>query len=164
MLKLIYDFELLDANGQPVDRWQIPNLMPQVSIDYVAASIFGDTAAIGTFYLGLYQGNFTPDADTTAADLPTTAQECVDYSEATRPIWTRTYDGVGTVGNLASRGVFTMTQNRTLYGGFLVSTSTKGSGSGLLLSITRFSSPRVVEVGQVLRVGATLTLVATEVV
>lgn len=164
MLKLIYDFELLDANGEPLDRWQQPNLMPQVSIDYVAAAIFGDQAPIGTFYLGLYQGDYTPNNGTTSADLPTNAQECVDYSEATRPLWSRTYDGVGTIGNLSSRGVFTMTQNRRLYGGFVVSSSAKGGNTGLLLSMTRFSSPKDVVAGQILRVGATLTLVATEVV
>jgi hypothetical protein len=163
MLRFDYHFECLNPDGSTAWEKDIHNLIPQVGVDYFAGALFGDTAAIGTFYMGLYQGNFTPTPPTTAADLPSLAQEFQQYSETSRPLWNRTYDGVGAITNINNRAEFTCTAAARLYGGFLCSQSVKGSANGLLLSIARFDTPADVVVGQVLRVYSTLNLIPTEV-
>lgn len=163
MLRYIHHFELLNPDGSVARRWEVPNLIPQVGVDYVAQALFGDTSPIGTFYMGLFAGNYTPTPATTAADLPSNAQEFTQYSETSRPLWSRVYDGVGAISNVANRAEFTCTQATRLYGGFLCSSSVKGSNTGLLLSIARFDTPADVVVGQVLRAWSTLNLIPAEV-
>ena len=54
------------------------NLLPQVSIDHVAGLIQGSASPISGWYVGIFEGNYTPSNTTAAADLPTNAGECVD--------------------------------------------------------------------------------------
>lgn len=160
-LGFVYHFEL-EQDGRVVDRWSVHNLVPLPGINYMAAAIFGDTAPIGTFYVGLFENNYLPSSSAVAADLPGTIGEYVGYSESARPVWNRVNTN-GLITNAASRAAFTVTQDKRLYGGFLVSAADKGGSTGLLLSVARFPSPKDVEVGQVLRVKAELSLIPTSV-
>lgn len=159
-LGFTYDFEVLDRDGNTVQRWQERNLVPLAGVNHMAAALFGDTPAIGTFHVGLFAGNYLPTMDSKAADIPTSMGEFVDYAEATRPVWTR-QNSNGLISNASARAVFTVNRNATLHGGFLVSNSAKGSGTGLLLSVARFSSPKPVESGQTIRVSGELSLIST---
>lgn len=158
-----YEFELLQ-DGQVVDHWVETNLIPQDGLDQLAMAMFGDTAPISAFYVGLFENNYLPAAGVKAQDLPGVVGEFVGYSEATRPLWNRIYDGAGAHTNEASRAAFTITQDRRVYGGFLVSASDKGGNTGLLLSVARFTSPRDLQAGMTFRVRASLSLVPTTLV
>lgn len=105
-----------------------------------------------------------PTTSFTSADLQTLAQECQAYTEATRPLWSDTYDGVGVIDNLAARAEYTLNANKTIYGAFLVSNATKGGNTGLTLSIARFASPQVLVSGAVFRVAVGITLVPTNLI
>lgn len=163
MLKLKYEFELVNPDGSIADAWEDWNLIPQVGVTQLANAMFGDVAPISTYYVGLFLNNYVPSSSVTAADLQTSVGEFTGYSETSRPLWERVYDGVGAITNEAARAEFTCTVDRRLYGGFLVSSPTKGGNTGNLLSIARFTTPRDVVTGQVLRVRASLTLIPTEV-
>ena len=76
-------------------------------------------------------------------------------------MWTHAYDGVSVVDNLASKAVFTFNATKTIYGAFLVSSSVKAGNTGVLLSIARFSTAKVMESGTVFSVAAGITLVPT---
>lgn len=155
-----YCFELLDASGNLIDKWPVQNLVPLPGVNHLAATMFGDAAAIGTFHVGLFSGNYLPSMASAAADIPTSMGEFVGYSEATRPVWQRlNTDGI--ISNAHARAAFTLTSNVTLYGGFLVSNNAKGAGTGLLLSVARFPTPRPVEAGMVIRVAGELSLIST---
>lgn len=152
----------VELDGVVVDSWPIVNLVPTAAINHMAAALFGDVAPIGTFYVGLFENNYLPVAGALSSDLPSTIGEFVGYSEAARPIWARVNTD-GLITNVASRAAFTVTTAKRLYGGFLCSSSEKGGGSGLLLSVARFDSPKDVEPGMVLRVRAELSLVPTNI-
>ncbi|MCZ4321460.1 hypothetical protein [Pseudomonas anguilliseptica] len=156
-----YEFEFERPSGE-IEVCSMCNLVPLPAINHMAASLFGDVAAIGTFHVGIFSANYLPSIGAVAADIPGVIGEFTGYSEATRPVWTRV-NSDGLITNGASRAAFTVTQNVRLYGGFLCSASTKGSGDGLLLSIARFPTPRDVEAGTTIRVRGELSLIPTNV-
>lgn len=157
----VYTGEVISAEGIVLQRQVDHNLIPQVGIDHLAGLLRGTGSVISNWYCGIYEGDFVPTSGTTSADLQTGAQECQAYTQASRPIWDNAYDGVQLITNLASRAEFTMNADKTLYGAFLVAASAKGSASGVLQSIARFSSPYVVPTGSTFRLGISISLVPT---
>jgi hypothetical protein len=154
----------IEHRGKIISQFTDSNLLPQAMIDHIAGMIRGIEAPVTEWYVGLFENNYVPLNPIVASDLPTTIGECQAYSEASRPIWVDAYDGVGVIDNLASRCEFTMTQQKTIYGSFLISTSAKGGNTGLIGSIVRFSSPQVVPIGGVFRFAAGLTLIPTNLI
>ena len=157
-----HTLEIYDkATGELVEREVKYNRIPQAGIDFLIQTPFGDMASVSNFYCGLFKNNYVPVAGTVAADIPATMGEFVDYSEATRPIWTRAYDNAGTLNNVASKAVFTPTQDATVYGSFIVSNQTKGANTGLLLSVVRFSTTKALSVGLEAKLVCGLTYIPT---
>lgn len=156
----VYKCEAKLPNGDVI-VFNEHNLLPQVAVDHVATLIRGSGSPISGWYVGIFEGNYVPSNGTTSADLPTTAGECVAYDEAARPTWVNAYDGSSVIDNSASRAVFTLNADKRIYGAFIVSSSTKGGGTGLLLSIARFSVPRDLPSGTEFAVTAGITLVPT---
>lgn len=156
--------EIVNADGSVADSETKTNIIPSAGLDFLMRSPFGDVSPIPTFYLGLFRGNYIPTPNTTAIDIPTTMNEFVEYSESTRPLWVRRLAGVATMDNLASKAEFTITQDRTIYGAFLVSSATKGANNGLVLSCVRFSSPKQVSAGQMVKLAGGLTYTSTNII
>lgn len=158
---LVYRVETV-VDGIVVDVSYEHNIMPQQSIDHIAGMIRGSGATpISSWYLGLFENNYVPDASVTAADLQLTVGESQAYSETARPDWINAYDGTGFIGNTGGPAEFTMNATKNIYGAFIVSNATKGGTAGILLSIARFATVKAVDAGTVLRVTAGLTLTPT---
>lgn len=159
-LGFVFTGEVIAPDGTILQSGSDANLIPQVGVNQLASLITGTGSIISTYYVGTFANNYVPTSATTAADLPTNAGESVAYSQTTRPVWNKTYDGVSVISSFASRADFTYTAAATLYGGFLVSDSTKGGGGGVLLSIARFATPYSVPNGSTFRLGVSISLVA----
>ena len=156
-----YDCEIIKPSGE-IEQFTDYNLLPQVSIDHIVGLLRGDgTVPISSWFLGVYSGNYVPTRGVTSADLPGVVGEATGYSQATRPAWQNSYDDVAVVDNISNRAVFTFTAPTTLYGAFIVSSSTKAGGTGVLLSIARFNTPKTMDVGTQFSVAAGITLVPT---
>lgn len=155
-----YVGEVVSAEGRVLDTFSVGNLIPQEGINYVISTLNGTGTVIPSWYLGVFKNDYTPVNSSGAASLPTTIGEHTGYSEGTRPEWEPVYDNVGRLDNQATLAEFTMTQDVTLYGAFIVSEATKGGGAGTLLSIARFPSPKQIETGSVLRIRAGIEVVA----
>lgn len=160
---LKYGLYVRNAAGQWVqDGPPMCNLMPQESVDHVAGLIRGSGATpISTWYMGLFENNYVPTSAVTAADLPGVVGECLAYDEVTRPSWDHQYDDVSIIDNTLSLATFTFNATKRVYGAFIVSSSTKGGNTGLILSIARFTTPRDLESGMEFGVGGVLTLIPT---
>ena len=158
-----YTFEEV-VNGDVVDRFYACNLIPQVGINHIAALIRGTGPLIANWYIGLFENNYVPTAETEAADIPVTMGESIAYSEATRQPWVHAYDGISLVDNGGNRAEFTFTSDRTIQGAFLISNSTKGAATGTLFSAVRFPSPRQPKAGTVFRVTAGIVIVPTQII
>lgn len=160
-----YEFTLTDkATGKVVDSEIQYNRIPQEGIDFLIQSPFGDVPTIGTFHCFLFKNNYVSSGGTKAADIPSAMGEFVDYSEATRPLWDREYDGAGTLSNAGSKAVFTPTADATVYGAGIVSNSAKGSNTGLLLSVVRFSTTKQLTAGLEAKLVCGLTYIPTNAV
>lgn len=157
---LIYVGEVIAPDGRILQSGEDHNLVPQVGVDYLAGLIMGTNALTSTFYVGVFEGNYVPTSATKPSDLPSNAVESTAYSQTTRPIWNKAYDGINLITSIDNRAEFTFTTDKTLYGGFVISEPAKGGNSGILLSITRFAAPYTVPSGSTFRLYQKLNVVA----
>lgn len=160
-----HELEIIDlATGEVIEREVKFNRIPQEGVDFLIRSPFGEVPAIQTFYCGLFTNNFVPVAGTTAADIPQVMGEFTGYSEAARPEWVRNYNGAGLQGNSANKAVFTPVVDASAYGSFIVSNPVKGAGTGLVLSVARFSTVKPLSAGLEARLVCGLTYIPTNVI
>jgi hypothetical protein len=136
------------------------NLIPIEGLNHMMSVTFKGATAVPTWYLALFEGNYTPTTNDTAATFAANATECVAYTPTTRPEFVEGNVAGGAVDNSAALAVFTFTAAKTIYGGAMLSSSVKGGTTGVLVSIARFASPKVMESGAKLEVLAGNTLVS----
>lgn len=145
-------------DGEVVDSFVAHNLLPIECANYMLNVSFRNATPVATWYIGLYEGNYTPSINDTAASFPSAATECTTYAETTRVAFTAAPAAAGVTDNSAARGEFTSNAAKVIYGGFISSVAAKGATTGILGSAVRFPSPRNFDVGTVLRVTAGFTL------
>lgn len=134
----------LVRKGEVIDEFDTPNLVTNQGLDNILEVMLRAQSSPGAWSVGIFQGNYTPVASVTAATITAAANECVDYSESTRPTWTPGAVSARAVSNSASRATFTFTAARTIYGAFLVNASAKSATTGILLAAARFATARTV--------------------
>jgi len=145
-------------NGIVIGSEVCHNLLPVEGANHLINVALKGGAQVPTWYVGLFEGNFTPSVNDVAATLPALATECTAYVGATRGIWVPGAVAAGGADNSESRTEFTFTAAKTVYGGFMSSAPAKGATAGALISLVRFSSPRVLDIDSILRVTAGFTL------
>lgn len=134
-------------NGEVVDEFEAPNMVVNQGLTSILDVYFRGTSSPGAWYIGLFQGNYTPVATVTAAQIASASNETSDYDEPTRPQWQPGAVSAMEVSNSANRATFTFNASRTLYGAFMISSSTKGGTAGVLAAAARFGSSRAVASG-----------------
>jgi hypothetical protein len=132
-------------NGKVIDEWEDHNLVVNEGLNHILNTQFAGGTQITTWYLGLFEGNYTPLATVTAATITAASTECTAYASATRPEYVEASASSQSITNSASRASFVFNATKTIYGAFLVSLSTKSGTTGTLFSAARFSSSKAVE-------------------
>lgn len=148
-------------NGAVIDREVVYNLVPTEGLNHILNTVLKAGAQATSWYVSIFEGNYTPTAGITAATFTATAGECTAYASATRPAWTGGTVSAGAVDNTAAKADFVMTADKTVYGGVLISASAKSSTSGVLISAVRFVSAKVLINGDTLRITAGLSLASS---
>lgn len=158
-----YWTEMIDADGNVIERFgaEVLNLVPTEGLNHMLNVVLKGAAQVPTWYIGLYEGDYTPVPSITAATLPAAATECVGYDSATRVEFVEGSVSAGSVDNATALAEFTFNADVTVRGAFISSSAVKGSTTGVLLSVVRFPSPKPQTIGSVLRVmaGPTVTSV-----
>ena len=131
-------------DGQIIDHWEQPNLVTNEGLDDVLDIMFHAATQITTWYIGVFEGNYTPVASVTAASVTADSTECTAYDEATRQAYVEAAASSQSITNSASRATFTFNATKTIYGAFLASASAKSATTGSLFSISRFASSKSV--------------------
>ena len=142
------------------DPW-VHNLIPLEGLNYLLSSEFKGTAVPATWYVSLFEGNYTPVTGDTAAAFPASATETITYNETTRGAFVPGTVTGGTLDNSASPAQFTFNAAKTVYGGFITSASAKSAVTGTLMSVVRFASPKSPAIGDVLKITAGFTFVSS---
>lgn len=148
-------------NGKLIGRDISSNIVTTEGLNHILSVVLGAGSAVSPWYIALFEGNYTPVAGLTAATFTASATECTAYDEAARVAYVEGTPSGGVIDNSASRAVFTMNATKTIYGGALLSVSTKSSTSGTLLAAARFSSSRAVVDDDELSVRYSLTLTSS---
>lgn len=149
-------YELV-RDGFVIDTWTEKNLVTTEGLNHLMNVTFKASTQAGTWYIGLFEGNYTPNAADTAAAFPAAATETTAYDETSRQVWNTAAVATGVLTNTANKATFTINDSKTIYGMFLTSASAKSATSGTLFSATRFSSARDVIDNDELRVTYVLT-------
>jgi hypothetical protein len=148
-------------DGEVIASETIHNLMPTEGATYFLSAALLGAAQTSTWYIGLFENDYTPVATDTQALFVGSAyaRETTAYTETTRPQWQNDPILNGVLTNTTNKAVFTFNATKTIYGAFLTTASTKGGTTGVLLSAARFLSPKPVQNTDILRVVAGIAIV-----
>jgi hypothetical protein len=159
--KVAFEWEVsVERDGLVLWTERVKNLVPTEGLNHLLGVTLKGAGQQSTWYIGVFEGNYTPSAGVTAATIVANSTESTAYDEANRPTWVGGSVTGGAVSNADSPAEFTFNDTKTIYGGFLVSSSTKGGGGGSLLSVVRFSTAKALEATDVLKITAGITAVS----
>lgn len=136
-----FDFQLV-RDGEVIDEWSDDNIVVNEGLNHLLNVGFNGAAQTATWYVGLFEANYTPVATDTAANIAANATECVAYDETNRVEWVEAAASGQAITNSANKATFTINDTKSVYGAFLVSSNTKGGTAGILFAATRFSAVR----------------------
>ena len=158
------------AAGEYFDRinggeWQrTKNLIPTEGLAHILNVAMGSIAKPAGYFLALFSGAAAPAANWTAASFAAAASEIVSltegYTSATRPAWTPTNTSTGSIDNMASVASVTIATSSQLNvtGAAMLTNSTRGGTTGVLVSATKYAAARVFQSGDTYEVGYRLSL------
>ena len=155
-----YHCELV-RDGRVIDAWEAEKLMPEEGRNYMLGVAIKAVAQLANWYLGVFENNAFPADNLKASTAVAVLGETTTYVPPTRPAFVGGTVAAGAVDNTASRAEFTFNAAKRIYGAFMVSSPTKGSGAGVLISAARFDNYKDVESGDTLRVTASFNLISS---
>lgn len=138
-----FSFEHM-RGGKLIDAWEDSNLVVNEGLNALLDIMFHGSTQVTTWYVGLFEGNYTPVAGVTAATITAASTECTAYDESTRQEYAEAAASSQSITNSASKATFTFNATKTIYGAFLVSNSTKSGTTGTLFSAARFGTAKSV--------------------
>ncbi len=154
----LYLVEVVDQSGNVVDSEEIHNLVPIEGLNHFLNVVLKGSAQAAAWYVGLFEGNYTPTTNDVMATFAAASTENITYTGGVRKTLTLGTVATGAVDNTANKAEFPFPGNKTIYGGFISSSSAQGGTSGTLLSAVRFSSPKAVAADFTLRITAGFTI------
>lgn len=113
---------------------------------------------VTTWYVLLFEGDYTPQEDDTAANIVGRATEITAYTEVARPTLVESAAASGSSNNAGNLAQFTLNAAKTVRGFAIVSASGKGATTGVLLAIQKLTTPRDYLSGDIVKVPVTLSL------
>lgn len=129
-------------------RWvdRTPNLTLDAALTDNLSVYFNDGTKKTSWYIGLKATNETPEADWTAASVDVDFTEFTDYDEATRELWDNGTPAAKQVDNSTTPAEFNISgivaEPADLWGGFLISDSTKNGTTGTMWACSNLAVAR----------------------
>ena len=137
----------LIRDGKIIDEFDFDNIVVNEGLNSALNVVFNGASPITSWYVGLFQGNYTPVSSDTAATIAANSTECSAYTAGVRQNFVTVASTAQLITNTASRASFTFNSAQTIYGAFLASTATINGTTGVLMSAARFATQRVVASG-----------------
>lgn len=152
---LVYVLVCRDRYGRLKWRGHAHNLTTTEGKNSLGNVYLRNGTQIAAWYVGLKNVGAVAVTDTAASHAGWT--EFQDYTESDRQTLTLAAFSGGTSNNTAAPAVFNINATGTVAGAFVASVATKGSGSGVLLSVADFSASLAVEAADELTVSVSVT-------
>lgn len=130
--------------GRVIDEFECHNLVTNEGLNHILNVAFNGATPVSPWYLGIFEGNYTPVAGVTAATITAASTECTAYTASTRQEYVEVASTAQSITNAASRASFVFNATKTIYGAFLASASAKSATTGTLFAAARFSTPKAV--------------------
>lgn len=159
------------ASGEYFDRinggaWSVEkNLLPVEGLAYMLSVIMGQTPKPAGYFLALFSGAAAPATNWTAASFAAAASEITSmtegYTSPTRPVWTPPAStATASIDNMAAVAHLTMATAGTINvtGAALLTNSTRGGTTGVLISASKYAATRVFQNGDTYDVGYRVSL------
>lgn len=149
-------------NGNLIDQWEQKNVNTTEGINSLLNIYFHGATQITTWYMALFEDDYTPLITDTYAVPGYT--ECTAYDEATRPEYVEAEATARVTTNVVSKATFTISATKTIYGASLVgggsAATTKGdtAGGGVLFCASKFGTSKSVVDNDVLMAYCTITI------
>lgn len=156
-----YTIEHVGVDGQIKSIETIGNIIPTEGLNYILGASISGSSQLSTWYLGLYTANRTPLAGDTMTTFLADCDETANYGSTSRLEAVFAAVDAGSVTSIADPTIFTFDVDTTVQGGFLTSGVTINNTSGLLISAVKFSSPKVISAGELLRVPAGIAMASS---
>lgn len=157
----IYGIEHIGADGKVLSAEEAHNIIPTVGLNHILGVLFKGDSQFTTWYLGLYDNNYTPLAADTLSTFIGAAGENSAYTGTARQAITFPSVAGGVLSTSDDPNVFDFTSGQTIRGAFIASSPTWDATAGMLISAVLFPSPKTIASGESLRVpvGFSLTSV-----
>ena len=158
------------AAGEYFDRvnggeWtRTPNLVVNEGMAHILNVALGATAKPAGYFLALFNGAASPQANWTAASFAAAASEIVSmtegYTNPTRPAWTPSAASGNRIDNMAAVATVTIATAAqvNVTGAAMLTSSGRGSTTGVLVSATRYAAERTFQNGDTYDIGYRLSL------
>lgn len=91
-----------------------PNIVVNQGLNALLDIMFHAATQITAWYVGIFEGNYTPLATDTAANITANSTECTAYDEATRVAYDEAAASGQSITNAASKATFTMNSTKTV--------------------------------------------------
>lgn len=140
-------FGSIRRNGEIIDEFEYDNTVVNQGLNDNLNCYLGAGSQTTSWFMGIFQGNYTPVPTDTAATIAGNSTECSSYTNATRPQWQSAAASGQSITNAANRATFTFNASVTVYGAFLISNNTIAGTSGTLFSASLFGAPKAVSSG-----------------
>lgn len=134
-------------DGEVIDREDIHNLVVNQGLDYILNLTLNAASQVPAWYLGIFEGNYTPVAGLTAATVTANATESTAFNEGARQAYQGAASAGQSVTNSANKATFTMNATKNIYGAFLVSAQALSATTGTLLAAAKFAAAKAVNSG-----------------
>lgn len=138
-----------------------PNLLTTEGCNYLLSAGIANGTRYTTFYVAPFSGNVTIADTWTAANFASNGTELTtQYSETTRPEYIESVPSSKSLNNTSNPAVITAAVDSvTVWGAGVLSSSTKGGTSGVLLSVVKYTAARTLpSTSDTLGIKYTLTL------
>lgn len=152
MAGFYYRIEHIGADGQIKSVECCKNIMPMVSLNYFLNAALKGGAQYATLYLGLYDNNRAPVSGDTMAEVASEYGENISYTGTARPSIVLPTVSNAAVDTLTAPNEYDFAGAQTIRGAFISTNASWGGSSGVLISAVLFPSPKIMDVGESLRV------------
>jgi len=139
----VYTPTQIDEDGQIISQQEMHNLMPGDMITYMLNAALRGGSQYSTYYLSLFENNYTPLATDTMTTFMAACGENTSYTTTGTNRLTLTLPApvAGSITTSASPNEFAFTGAATIRGAFITTGLTRGTDTGLLVSAALFASP-----------------------